>query len=379
MNVGKSGTAHTRGEPLQALFIDVKSVQTTGRLHQCTESQCLASCAGTEVTHHFAALGAHKTRNELTALVLNVDSAFLIDRPANQTGLIRQANTVGRELHEFSRYLVFGKFRNDVFSLSLQRIDAQIKRSCLKRSFKKLRCGFAVLLAFEFVQPERHLGTDFGRSLFELQGKHIGHRPFFGTENLIAHALDTVLHRQRQERSHLGSALGLDGLHAPGNFGIVPQRIENGFGQNRSITATQLRVGLEERLHERISRSIELKNHRKSARQLTRDQIGDADFARIEFLLTHCSRNAFDGSSLAILLSLTLLRSALTFRKLLFRFFSTDLNRRKRHLFGFLFHGCVSQAQQSKTARDLAVSSSVTVRPSTSLTLPEATALTARG
>ena len=102
-------------------------------------------------------------------------------------------------------------------------------------------------------------------------------------------------------------------------------------------------------------------------------------FMLLVFLLTHCSRNAFDGSSLAILLSLTLLRSALTFRKLLFRFFSTDLNRRKRHLFGFLFHGCVSQAQQSKTARDLAVSSSVTVRPSTSLTLPEATALTARG
>ena len=65
--------------------------------------------------------------------------------------------------------------------------------------------------------------------------------------------------------------------------------------------------------------------------------------------------------------------------KLLFRFLSTALKRRKRHLFGYLFHGCVSLEQQSKTARDLAVSSSVTVRPSTSLTLPEATALTARG
>ena len=177
----------------------------------------------------------------------------------------------------------------------------------------------------------------------------------------------------------MGARSGLTGFMRQAISGIVPQRIENGFGQNRSITAAQLRVGLEERLHERISRSIELKNHRKSARQLTRDQIGDADFVGIEFLLTHCRRNAFDGSSLAILLSLTLLRSALTFRKLLFRFLSTDLNRRKRHLFGFLFHGCVSQAQQSKTARDLAVSSSVTVRPSTSLTLPEATALTARG
>ena len=141
----------------------------------------------------------------------------------------------------------------------------------------------------------------------------------------------------------------------------------------------QLRVGLEERLHKRIGRTVKLEDHGKSAREFTCDQIGDADLVGIELLLAHRGRHALGRSSLAVLLGLALLSGTLTFRELLFRFFAADLDRRKRHLFGFLFHGCVSQAQQSKTARDLAVSSSVTVRPSTSLTLPEATASMAMG
>ena len=273
---------------------------------------------------------------------------------------------------------MLGKFRNDVFALGFQCIDTQVKRSSLQRSLKELQSGFTILLAFELIEPERHLGAHFGRSLFEIQSQHIGHRALFGAKNLIAHALDTVLHRKRQERGHIGSAFGLHRLHAPGNFGIVTQRVEDGFGKNRAIAAAQLRVGLEERLHKRIGRTVKLEDHGKSAREFTCDQIGDADLVGIELLLAHRGRHALCRSSFAVLLGLALLSGTLTFRELLFRSFAADLDRRKRHLFGFLFHG-FSYAQQSKTASDLAVSSSVTVRPSTSLTLPEATALTARG
>ena len=380
VNVGKPGAAHAGREALQTLFVDVKGVKAPRGLHEGPEGKRLAACARAEVADHFTALDAHKARDELAAFVLNVDAAFLIDGPADQARLVREANAVGRKLHDFGRDLVFGKFGKNLLALCLERVDAKVKRSALQRRFKKRARSFAVLRAFKLVEPKRHFGAHFGRSLFKLEGEHIGHGPLFRAEHLITHAVKAVLHGEREKRGGLGGLFGLDGLHAPGDFAVAAQRIENRFGQNRAVAAAELGIGLEKRLHEGVGRAVELQNHRKGAREFAGDEIGDAHLARIELLLTHLGGRALFGAAGAVFFGLTLLSGALTLGELALRLFAVHLHGRKGHLFAFGFH-CRSPfySQQSKTARLRAVSSSVTQRPSTSLTLPEATALTARG
>ena len=57
MDVGQTGTTHTRRQSCQTLFIDIKSVDAAGGFHQRTQRQRFTARAGAEVANHFAAFG----------------------------------------------------------------------------------------------------------------------------------------------------------------------------------------------------------------------------------------------------------------------------------------------------------------------------------
>ncbi len=74
----------------------VKRIQAAGIAHRRTQSQGLATGAGAEVGHHFAALGIHQQGQQLTAFVLHFDAALGEELELVQRRLARHAQAPGR-------------------------------------------------------------------------------------------------------------------------------------------------------------------------------------------------------------------------------------------------------------------------------------------
>jgi hypothetical protein len=98
MHVGQPGAGGARLQLGQALVGNVEGIQAPGRAHHGAEDQRLAAGAGTEIHHHFAALGRQQKAQQLRALVLHLDAAVEVGRMllpgrAWSSGAGRAANT----------------------------------------------------------------------------------------------------------------------------------------------------------------------------------------------------------------------------------------------------------------------------------------------
>ena len=284
MNVTQTGATHTRGHTGETLFIDVKSIQTTRRTHQRAKCQRLTTGTGTEVTDHFATTRLDQTSDHLATFVLNVDLAVLIERPTRQTGLGRQADTVGRHRRSESFDTVLGQFGQHFFALSLQEIHTEVKRSAFLHGFKK---GFVIgkLLLQAVIEPIRQFATNVFAGVFGLRAQDVVQRTGIVTDQTIIDGFATILASQRDHGRQARSANGLNRLHLPRNRGKMAQRVEDCFGDQTTIARTELVVQTEETAHQHVSRTVHLQNRRKGLTQFVDDQLRNTRTARADLTL----------------------------------------------------------------------------------------------
>ena len=106
----------------------VKGIQTPGVAHRRAERQGLAARPCTEIDHHLAALGIGQQREQLAALVLNLDIATHEHVELVQGRLAFGAQAPWRKWGRFDLDTGCREFGQDLLALGLEGVHAQIER-----------------------------------------------------------------------------------------------------------------------------------------------------------------------------------------------------------------------------------------------------------
>ena len=178
---------------------------------------------------------------------------------------------------------------DDFIRRRFERVDSQIQRRTLLHGFKQsfvvgvLNHGFVV-------EPFRHFGLNFFRSLGILRSKHILQRFLFASEGGIRNAVDAVLQREREQPGELRCFSRANGRHTPSDHREMTHRVVNGFGNNGSFARTEMTSVFEIKTHQDVCRSVELQNFAKSLCEFVHNQRSNANFAVVRALHSRIRR-----------------------------------------------------------------------------------------
>ena len=274
MNVRETGAAHAGSETREALFIHVKGVEAPRRAHESAQRKGLSARACAEV----AAAGREKARDELRALILHVNKAVLVNRPAGEAGLRRKTNAVGRKRRRKRFNAVLFEFGEHFLARRLEEIHAKVKGSAFRhRAVEVLR--IRILRLNQIKHPLRKLGAHVRGRLGSIKSEDILQGAFLGSDGGGRNRFDAVLARENGKSRELRSTIRMDRAHGGAQRAVAAKRIVDAFGDDAAVAHAELRVALEEELHEHVGRAVKLKDHLERAGELVNDQRRHADAA----------------------------------------------------------------------------------------------------